>query len=72
MCRIYGYLAGRPFGLAGKMMQVARMQLHGGPDSQHFYTTPQYGIGANRLAINDLQGGQQPYHSIPRFCGQKI
>lgn len=65
MCRIYGYLAGRPLELAEKMMQVARIQLHGGPDSQNFYATPQCGIGANRLAITDLHGGAQPYNSIP-------
>jgi asparagine synthase (glutamine-hydrolysing) len=64
MCRIYGYLSRRPFALAEKMKQVERMQLHGGPDDQNSISTPQYGIGANRLAITDARGGRQPYNSI--------
>jgi asparagine synthase (glutamine-hydrolysing) len=33
---------------------------HRGPDDQGFFTTPEVGLGARRLSIIDLTGGDQP------------
>ncbi|OKK14266.1 asparagine synthase [Streptomyces sp. CB00455] len=59
MCRIYGYFnaAATPH----EMRTVAALQRHGGPDATGISRAPGWGLGNNRLAVVDLDGGQQPY-----------
>ncbi|MBI3688222.1 MAG: asparagine synthase (glutamine-hydrolyzing) [Actinobacteria bacterium] len=59
MCRIFGHLSAgtAPY----ELRMAAAAQRHGGPDAQTCATGPGWGIGSNRLAIMDLDGGQQPY-----------
>lgn len=42
---------------------LAKIQ-HRGPDDTSSFTKPGLALGMNRLAINDLVGGQQPYASV--------
>ena len=60
MCRIYGYF-NAPSTTPGELRAVAALQRHGGPDSRGSARDGSWGIGNNRLAIIDLDGGQQPY-----------
>ncbi|SDP95302.1 asparagine synthase (glutamine-hydrolysing) [Actinopolyspora xinjiangensis] len=60
MCRIYGH-----FGSAlpsERIRLLSELQRHGGPDSQNFENTDEWVLGNNRLAIVDLDHGEQPYH----------
>ncbi|MEU1228961.1 asparagine synthase (glutamine-hydrolyzing) [Streptomyces sp. NPDC005828] len=59
MCRIFGYFnaAATPH----EMRTVAALQRHGGPDATGLSQTPDWGLGNNRLAVVDLDGGEQPY-----------
>lgn len=59
MCRIFGYFnaAATPH----DMRTVAALQRHGGPDATGMSLTPGCGLGSNRLAVVDLDGGEQPY-----------
>lgn len=63
MCRIHGYFnaAATPH----EMRTVAALQRHGGPDSTGAARAPDWGLGNNRLAVVDLDGGQQPYRAAP-------
>ncbi|MFE1343368.1 asparagine synthase (glutamine-hydrolyzing) [Streptomyces sp. NPDC058757] len=59
MCRIFGYFnaAATPH----EMRAVAALQRHGGPDATRTARAPGWGLGSNRLAVVDLDGGEQPY-----------
>ncbi|MCY0952985.1 asparagine synthase (glutamine-hydrolyzing) [Streptomyces sp. H27-S2] len=59
MCRIYGYFnaAATPH----EMRTVAALQRHGGPDATGIRQEALWGLGNNRLAVVDLDGGAQPY-----------
>ena len=68
MCRIYGSFGKKP--VPGKTRHIAAaLMIPGGPDDQSFasgvisHTSHEYHwmLGANRLAITDLAGGDQPY-----------
>lgn len=59
MCRIYGYFNARPS--FHEIKAVAALQRHGGPDSAGTARAPGWAVGNNRLAIVDLDGGEQPY-----------
>jgi asparagine synthase (glutamine-hydrolysing) len=65
MCRIFGYISDGVDRLDHKISGVSDAQVHGGPDSQRIFATPEYGIGCNRLAITDPNGGLQPYNGLP-------
>ncbi|MEU0991587.1 asparagine synthase (glutamine-hydrolyzing) [Streptomyces sp. NPDC005953] len=59
MCRIYGY-----FGRAVEVtaLEAARdAQLSGGPDEQHYVRGANWGLGCNRLSIQDPSHGCQPF-----------
>ncbi|WP_455410019.1 asparagine synthase (glutamine-hydrolyzing) [Streptomyces hiroshimensis] len=59
MCRIYGY-----FGpdLDVTALDAARdAQLPGGPDQQHRVRGENWGLGCNRLSIQDPSHGRQPF-----------
>ncbi|NJO20954.1 MAG: asparagine synthase (glutamine-hydrolyzing), partial [Spirulinaceae cyanobacterium RM2_2_10] len=62
MCGICGVVYGdhqRP--VAAKLIEQMTQQIvHRGPDSDGFYVHNNVGLGARRLAIIDLDGGQQP------------
>ncbi|MFJ3906210.1 asparagine synthase (glutamine-hydrolyzing) [Streptomyces sp. NPDC090025] len=59
MCRIFGHFnaAATPH----EMRAVAALQRHGGPDATGTARAPGWGLGNNRLAVVDLDGGEQPY-----------
>ena len=59
MCRIYGYFNATVS--ANELRTVAALQRHGGPDGRGSARAPGWGVGNNRLAIVDLDGGDQPY-----------
>ncbi|MBO8185861.1 asparagine synthase (glutamine-hydrolyzing) [Streptomyces spirodelae] len=59
MCRIYGYF--HTTASPSEVRTVAALQRHGGPDSTGTARAAGWGVGNNRLAIVDLDGGQQPY-----------
>lgn len=59
MCRIFGHFnAAVP---APELRAVGALQRHGGPDATGTAHGPGWGVGANRLAVVDLDGGVQPY-----------
>ncbi|MET8852830.1 asparagine synthase (glutamine-hydrolyzing) [Amycolatopsis sp. NPDC004625] len=59
MCRIYGHLGGA---LAHHHLRaVSALQRHGGPDARFSAAGDGWALGNNRLAIMDLDGGEQPY-----------
>ncbi|MFI5587369.1 asparagine synthase (glutamine-hydrolyzing) [Amycolatopsis sp. NPDC051758] len=59
MCRIYGHLGGN---LAHHHLRaVSALQRHGGPDARFSAAGDGWALGNNRLAIMDLDGGEQPY-----------
>ncbi|MEU9438262.1 asparagine synthase (glutamine-hydrolyzing) [Streptomyces sp. NPDC048252] len=59
MCRIYGYF--NSTASPNEMRGVGALQRHGGPDRTGRARSPGWGLGSNRLAIVDLDGGRQPY-----------
>ncbi len=59
MCRIYGHFNGAV--APRELRTVAALQRHGGPDGHGNAFDGTWAIGANRLAIIDLDGGRQPY-----------
>ncbi len=60
MCRIYGYLGNEEI-TAEILRNVANAQIHGGPDGQYRKKEMNWAIGNNRLAIQGLNGGIQPF-----------
>lgn len=73
MCRIFGN-----FGAVGldraDLAQLSGTQYHGGPDQQDYLGGPGWSLGANRLSIQGIDGGRQPYrlgeHIIAVFNGE--
>ncbi|WP_327296752.1 MULTISPECIES: asparagine synthase (glutamine-hydrolyzing) [unclassified Streptomyces] len=59
MCRIYGYF--NASASPSEMKTVSALQRHGGPDHTGMSRAPGWGLGSNRLAVIDLDGGIQPY-----------
>lgn len=60
MCRIYGFL-GKETISKEVLDRVAQQQIDGGPDAQYLKYENDWAIGNNRLAIQGLQGGKQPF-----------
>ncbi len=61
MCRIYGYLGTQ--NISDEVLnQVAAAQKNGGPDGQYLKTNKNWALGNNRLAIQDLNNGTQPFY----------
>lgn len=60
MCRILGYLGCQKIG-EDKIKNAIQKQILGGPDSQSFIQKSQWALANNRLAIQGLLGGQQPF-----------
>ncbi|MFJ2112736.1 asparagine synthase (glutamine-hydrolyzing) [Streptomyces sp. NPDC087850] len=59
MCRIYGYLGADPGRAA--MDRARDAQLSGGPDQQDRVCGDGWGLGCNRLSIQDPAHGRQPF-----------
>src|SRR5438552_3481412 len=59
MGRIFGYLNADL--TPQDVRTIALTQRHGGPDAQSSTRGERWGVGNNRLAIVDLDGGNQPY-----------
>ncbi|MFD0384016.1 asparagine synthase (glutamine-hydrolyzing) [Streptomyces stramineus] len=59
MCRIFGHFDAEA--TPHELKAVAAMQRHGGPDAQTQVLGSGWALGNNRLAIMDLDGGDQPY-----------
>lgn len=59
MCRIFGHFDAHV--TPHEIKAVAALQRHGGPDAQTHAAGDSWGLGNNRLAIMDLDGGEQPY-----------
>ncbi|MBZ6295919.1 asparagine synthase (glutamine-hydrolyzing) [Streptomyces olivaceus] len=59
MCRIYGYF--NAVASPNEMKRVGALQRHGGPDRTGSSRASGWGLGSNRLAVIDLDGGMQPY-----------
>ncbi|GAA0631539.1 N-acetylglutaminylglutamine amidotransferase [Kutzneria viridogrisea] len=60
MCRIFGNLGASPLS-ERDLDALHRHQRGGGPDQQAHRSGPSWSLGANRLAIQGLDGGAQPY-----------
>ncbi|GAB2937501.1 asparagine synthase (glutamine-hydrolyzing) [Streptomyces heilongjiangensis] len=59
MCRIFGHFDA--LATPHELRSVAAAQRHGGPDAQTHAYGAGWALGNNRLAIMDLDGGDQPY-----------
>jgi asparagine synthase (glutamine-hydrolysing) len=60
MCRIYGFFGGGEVSPA-RIAAAQRVQLHGGPDQQGWRLNEGWCLGCNRLVIQGLAHGKQPY-----------
>ena len=67
MCGIYGFYDRQRRPLEGRFLNgMADAIAHRGPDGHGRHTAPGVAIGNQRLAILDLDGGQQPFYSRDR------
>src|SRR5580692_2037257 len=60
MCRIYGYFGGEAIERSA-LHQVGRAMVYGGPDAQTLWTGDSCALGSNRLAIQGIADGDQPF-----------
>lgn len=67
MCRIFGQL-GPPDIEKTLLQQVALSMKHGGPDSQDFVARKLWSMGTDRLAIQGIDGGDQPFTDHDGLC----
>ncbi len=61
MCRIFGYL-GKASVSEQSLHAVSSAQLHGGPDQLNFIQKDCWALGNNRLMIQGISGGRQPFN----------
>jgi asparagine synthase (glutamine-hydrolysing) len=59
VCRIFGVFNAVPDDR--ELQAVAALLVHGGPDAQSTAAGPDWALGSNRLAIIDVEHGEQPY-----------
>lgn len=62
MCRIYGFFGNEKISIK-TLSRASSIQFSGGPDSQNILTGEDWALGNNRLAIQGLDGGAQPFRS---------
>ncbi len=70
MCGIAGIVdlkASREIDRAA-LERMTKALAHRGPDGEGYFTAPGVGFGHQRLAIIDIDGGAQPFHSQERDC----
>ncbi|MFD3872769.1 asparagine synthase (glutamine-hydrolyzing) [Streptomyces sp. NPDC058623] len=60
MCRIYGHFGGEPVE-RDVLHAVARAMHHGGPDDRTVHTAATWALGNNRLAVQGIDHGRQPF-----------
>jgi asparagine synthase (glutamine-hydrolysing) len=63
MCRIYGGLGIRKLDIE-QLRVISNSMFNGGPDEQNYMEGSGWLIGTNRLAIQSLSGGHQPYQYL--------
>ena len=63
MCGIAGYTHARRSVPSGVLTEAIDALRHRGPDQRGQYQSAQVSLGATRLRILDLEGGDQPLHS---------
>ena len=59
MCRIHGHFDADAS--PHELRAAGALQRHGGPDDSRVASGPHWGLGSQRLAITDPDGGRQPY-----------
>ncbi|SDI32138.1 asparagine synthase (glutamine-hydrolysing) [Actinokineospora alba] len=67
MCRIHGSFGGAPMDRS-TLDAVALAQLHGGPDAQSVRIDDSWSLGNNRLAIQGIYAGEQPFRRNGMTC----
>jgi asparagine synthase (glutamine-hydrolysing) len=67
MCRIFGYLGHRQIDLIA-LDSVSRALIHGGPDAQTVHRGDTWALGNNRLAIQGIANGDQPFFLNNMTC----
>lgn len=67
MCRIFGCITDQVIDHA-KLSRAAQTMLSGGPDEQWIEQGKNWGIGCNRLAIQGIDGGKQPFRASNFTC----
>ena len=63
MCGIAGHTHERRSVSTGVLAEAVGSIRHRGPDQQGMYRSARVSLGATRLRIQDLTGGDQPFHS---------
>ncbi|MFN7647830.1 MAG: asparagine synthase (glutamine-hydrolyzing) [Acidobacteriota bacterium] len=66
MCGIAGYTHRRRAAVAGRIEAATQALHHRGPDQWGVHRAPEVSLGAVRLRIIDLAGGEQPIYSADR------
>ena len=61
MCRILGFVGAKEISIE-TMQRAAARQNKGGPDAQTFKMGEGFGLSNNRLAVQGIDGGVQPFH----------
>ncbi|HVK21133.1 MAG TPA: asparagine synthase (glutamine-hydrolyzing) [Actinokineospora sp.] len=67
MCRIYGSYGDHPVDSL-VLAAVAQAQIHGGPDAQTVVNAGKWALGNNRLAIQGIAAGEQPFRLDGLTC----
>ena len=67
MCRIFGQFGQEQISEL-TMQQVALSMKHGGPDQQSFEIENGWALGNDRLAIQGIDGGEQPFVDQDGIC----
>lgn len=67
MCRIFGQFG--PIPVNEKALQAASFSMrHGGPDRQSFQAGQGWALANNRLSIQGIDGGNQPFNNANGIC----
>jgi asparagine synthase (glutamine-hydrolysing) len=67
MCRIFGTFGQMPVEDINLQRAAASMK-HGGPDRQSYHAEVTWALGTDRLAIQGVQGGDQPFMEQNGLC----
>jgi asparagine synthase (glutamine-hydrolysing) len=67
MCRIFGTFGNQPVDEISLQRAAASMK-HGGPDRQSYHAEDAWAVGTDRLAIQGVAGGDQPFMQHDGLC----
>ena len=67
MCRIFGQFGPIPVNESA-LKDAAFVMRHGGPDRQSYKSGKGWAIGNNRLSIQGIEGGDQPFSNAEGLC----